>query len=277
MLALVLMGFGSFFEEVTLSLNKVIMTRRIETLSVLGFLQSVITLIMYLIYGWLTPGGLVLSWSAWSTLSLRTLLEVVIAYCTMQAVAKAERGAYGFIRTFTVPLLLITDIVLGYHVSLYQQIGILIVFFSVLFLTAKRGFGHQGIRWVIATALIAVATTSLYKYDLKFNSAAAEQSVIYGIEAAFFLILILRTKESVLTLLRQKGLPLALIAQCFGSLLQGLSYQYAAASWVIAVKRALGVFWAMLSGRMVFEERKFGLKLIAFGGCVVGLLLMVLG
>jgi len=277
MLAFALIAFGSLFEEVTLSLNKIIMTRRLQTLSVLGFLQSLVTLVFYLIYGSLAPHGFVLSWSSWVTLSIRTVLEVFIAYCTMQAVAKAERSAYGFIRAFTVPLLLVVDVAFGYRLGLLQQIGILVTFVSVAVLTMNHGFSKKGIGWVIATALTAVLTVSLYKYDLNFNSVASEQSIMYAASTIFFLILILRTKEDVLGLLKTKGVPWAIVTSCFGSLLQGLSYQYAAGSWIIAMKRASGVLLAVLSGRVAFKEEKLGLKLVAFAGCLTGFLLMVLG
>ncbi|MFA4954036.1 MAG: hypothetical protein WC641_01865 [Patescibacteria group bacterium] len=277
MLAFALIAFGSLFEEVTLSLNKIIMTRRLQTLSVLGFLQSLVTLVFYLIYGSLAPHGFVFSWSSWVTVSIRTVLEVFIAYCTMQAVAKAERSAYGFIRAFTVPLLLVVDVAFGYRLGLLQQIGILVTFVSVAVLTMNHGFSKKGIGWVIATALTAVLTVSLYKYDLNFNSVASEQSIMYAASTIFFFALIMRTKEDVFGLLKTKGVPWAILSACFGSLLQGLSYQYAAGSWIIAMKRACGVLLAVLSGRVAFKEEKLGLKLAAFAGCLTGFLLMVLG
>lgn len=90
----------------------------------------------------------------------------------------ADRSTYGFLRVLTIPLLLLVDLALGYSLSQGQIVGVSILTLSVLLLLLNHGLRTKGIGFVLLSAVNAVVTLSLFKYDIThFNSVEVEQGI----------------------------------------------------------------------------------------------------
>ena len=106
------------------------------------------------------------------------------------------------------PLLVIADLVLGYELQAYQIIGVGIIIFALAVLFLNHGINKKGIFYSALSAILAVATLSLFKYDItKYNSVEAEQGIISVILLIYlFFMARLITKENPLKLLKKEGI-----------------------------------------------------------------------
>ena len=184
----------------------------------------------------------------------------------------------GFGGVVTIPLLLGTDILLGYTIGTNEIFGIAIIVAALIILFINHGIRREGAWLVLITSINAVATISLYKYNIThFNSVEVEQGIVHIILLAyFFLMAVFVTKENPLRYLRK---PLffgqsAVIG--IGTVLISFAYLFATASVITAVKRAATILWAMFSGNLYFKEKKLFVKLISLFLIIGGLVLLAL-
>lgn len=85
-------------------------------------------------------------------------------------------------KLFTIPILLVLDIILGYNISSFDISGVLLIFVGVYVLLHNNTAGKRGAGLILIAAVIAAATTALYKYDIsKYNSVAAEQLIVCSV------------------------------------------------------------------------------------------------
>lgn len=210
------------------------------------------------------------------TFAIRAVLEIIQANITLKAICKAERSAFSFIRTLTIPLLLTVDIILGYSIGILQIAGIGIIILTILYFYANKGLNKKGSLLTLFTALNAVATVSLYKYNIThFNSFEAEQFTIQIILIIYFIIAgFLIAKQNPFKFLK-KPLPFSQsIIQGIGSVLGSFAYSFAPASIIMAVERSSGIVWAVLSGNVYFHEKHLAAKLLILALLVSSIVLL---
>lgn len=278
MIGVFLSFLGSFFEEISVSLEKTVMAKRIQTMATFGFFNALAGMLMYLFIGLVIRDSFVLSVASLPTLVPRLILDIAQAYVTLLAVARADRSAFGFIRTLTIPLLLLIDLGLGYALSNLQLLGMVIIFFSLAFLTINHGFRRKGIGYVLFSAINAAIVISLYKYNIThFNSVEAEQAVALLVLVVFFYLLARHLGERPLTALRQPRVIGVMLTQGLGSTIEGFAYLFGPASLMLAVKRASGVFWSVVSGNAYFHEKHIVVKAISLAGAVTGFAFLLHG
>ncbi len=285
MFGVLLTAISSFLEEVSCSVGKWEMLRKRETALSLGFLNYFWTVLILFALAFLIPkdffapgfpGGFVFSMASLPTFLPRVVLEILQALLGAYAVVIADRSTFGFLHIITIPLLLVADFVFSYSVGLPQIAGMSLIIASLVLVFINDGIRRKGMWLVIFSAVNAVATISLFKYDVThFNSVEAEQGIICAVLVVFFFIL---------SLVREKKNPLKLFAhpvffmQSFlmgvGGSIMGFAYFFSAPSIVAAAKRAFNVLFAMLSGHIYFNEKKFWVKFVSFVLIAVGLILL---
>lgn len=276
MLGILLVSFGTFFEEISDSIAKKEVGDKKETIYTMAFLL--------LLWGFFWFAGIILykqsfvfAVASLPTFSLRFLLEILQVHAGVRAVTLADRSTFGFVRTGTLPLLLGVDLLLGYPVASTQIAGVAFIVVSLLVLSLNHGIQKQGLGYVAYSTVGAVLTISLYKYNItRYNSVEAEQFAMHLLLLIYFYIVALRVgKENPLRLLRQKIFFTQSFAAGIGSAVVSFAYLFAAASVITSAKRSFSVLWSILSGNWYFHEQHIVVKLISFCLLVAGVVLLV--
>ncbi len=276
MLGILLQGIASLFGEISGSLGKWIVAKRVESFYAIGFQNSLIALLFFIAYTLGGAGTFRLNPASFPSLALLVILAIAQAYATMKGMALAGRGTFNFIRTGTMPLLLIIDLFAGYHLSTYQIAGIVVVMCALLFLYMNHGIERKGAGLVAFTAVNAAITIGIYKWHITvWNSVAAEQLVLIGGQMLFFLFCTLFiAKENPFRLLWRRLPFLQSAAYAGDSFVGSFAYLFAPASVILAATRSFAVLWGILFGNRFYHEKGLLLKSATFVVVVAGIVLM---
>ena len=277
MIPLLVTAIGGFFEELGTSIAKRNILAKVAGIYTIGFLNTLAGAII--LFGTIVVFNqdFIFSSKSLPTFSLRALLEIFQAYVTMMALSLADRSTNGFLRVLTLPLLLLVDAVLGYALTVHQVIGVSFIVLAFIFLFINHGIKKQGSGFVIFSAVNAVATISLYKYDItNYNSVAAEQIIIFAILSVYFLLMaVFVSKENPFLMLKNRKLLLQPILHGMGGTILSFAYALAPASVITSAKRSIEVLWSVLSGNLIFKEKHFAVKVTAFALIAAGVYFLV--
>lgn len=276
MFGIILASLSSLFKEASSSIGKNEVAHHRESMYMMGFINLSASAIFLSIVG-LVRHDFIFSLASLPTFGIRIVLEILQCYLALKAVTLASRGTFGFLRTLTIPLLLAVDVVMGYDIALGQIIGIGIIALGLIFLFINHGIEKKGAWWVAASAINAVATVSLYKYDItNFNSVEAEQTLMIAILLIYFFILIMtRTTDRPWHIFTHRKFLWQSLAEGAGSVVSSFAYNFSVASIIMAVERASAIFWSIISGNVFFKEKKFFLKAITMILFITGIVLVI--
>ncbi len=267
---------GTFFQEFSDSLGKKKVEAKEESLYTMGFLIFFFSFLFFLLISFFR-GEFLFSVSSLPTFVPKLFLEVLQAHVTIWAIVTADRTTFSFIRTLTIPLLLFVDVVLGYSISTFQFIGISLIFIVVILIFLNNKMKKKG-RWlVLFTAVNAVATLSLFKYNITyFNSVEAEQSItIFVLLIYFFIMAMVRKKENPFVFLKKPIFFFQSLSSGLSTVFASFAFLFAPASVIIAAKRSFSISWSLLSGYVYFKERTILTKIIFLLLLVIGVILMI--
>ncbi|MBI5728809.1 MAG: hypothetical protein HY983_00995 [Candidatus Magasanikbacteria bacterium] len=278
MIAILLIAFGSCLTEVSDSIGKNEVGHGRQSLFMMGFLQLVAGAFIFLLLILVKPALFVFSWFSLPTFIARAILEVILAHITILAVTTADRSTFSFIRLGTVPLLLVADIILGFHLRPTQLFGLLLLLVTLLLVFVNPAISKKGVGWVGASTLMAAVTIALYKYDIShFNSVLAEQFITYLIVLGYFFVRACwHDSQHFFRLFSKPLYLLQAAAQGLGGVAESYAYSLAPASVILAAKRSTAVMWAIGSGSLYFREKHILVKLSVFILLVGGLILLAL-
>lgn len=277
MIPLLVTAIGGFFEELGTSIAKRNIIAKVASIYTIGFLNTLSSAII--LFGTIVifNQDFIFSSKSLPTFGLRAGLEIFQAYVTMVALSLADRSTHGFLRVLTLPLLLLVDAILGYALTVHQVIGVSIIVFAFIFLFINHGIKKRGSLFVFFSAINAVATISLYKYDIThYNSVAAEQIIIFIVLSVYFLCMaIFVSKENPFLALKNKKLLLQPLLHGAGGTILSFAYALAPASVITSAKRSVEVLWSVLSGHVIFKEKHFAVKVAAFVLIATGIAFLV--
>ncbi len=276
MFAFLLIASSALFSETSTSLGKYAVRRRLESIYTMGFLNTLWSAGSFAAIAILFPHAFRFSAASLPTLVPRIILECLQIVFSLKAIALATRSTNGLVRSATIPLLLLVDLALGYPMAAVRIAGILIIFFMLLFLFANHGVERKGIWFVIGSAVNAVATISLYKYDIAhFNSVVAEQLIVVTALLLFLFVSdLMISRQNPFRLLAKPILLGQSATYGFGSVLSSFAYQFGPASLIVSFDRSLSVLWSIIFGHKYFREKHLVVKLVGAAGIVVGLVLL---
>src|SRR3989338_3870018 len=107
MFEILLSILGTFFTELSSSIGKSAVAKKLESVYAMGFLDSIWGAGFFLIAILFNVSrGTPLSIASWPTFFLRVFLEIFQAFLAVEALARADRSTLGFLKTGTIPLLL---------------------------------------------------------------------------------------------------------------------------------------------------------------------------
>ncbi len=276
MIGTILISIGTFFEEISDSIGKNKVNNHEESSFTMAFLSLFWGAIFLTFISILKNDWFVFKLASLPTFSIRAVLEIIQVYVSVLAIVGTDRSTYGFVRVITIPLLLLVDLFLGYKIGFLPIAGIFIIMITLLILSLNNGIKKNGIGFVVFTAVNAVATISLFKYDIShFNSVAAEQLFLNLILLAFFTFFALfKAKENPFMFLKKPVFFLQSFSIGIGGVIVSFGYNYGAASIMTAAKRSSAIFWSLLSGKFYFKESKVILKFLIFVLLLIGLVLL---
>lgn len=277
MFGLILIACGTALEEVASVIGKYEVAKRRESIYTMGFLNSCWTIVIFLFLIFVFHQPFVFVAASLPIFAVRTVLEILQAHATMVAIAHADRSTYSFVRTLTIPLLLVVDVVLAYAIRPRQLIGMIVVMTTLLFIFWNRNLSKRAVGFVLFTAMNAVATISLYKYNIAhYNSVAAEGLLIYVILLTYFVLMAKRfARENPFTFLRKRIFFLQSATHGVAGVVESFAYNFAPASIILTAKRSTAVLWTIFSGRLYFHEQHLLPKVLALVFLVLGLILLV--
>lgn len=276
MFGVLLTSISTFFQEISASIGKDGVARKMQSVYTMGFLNSFWTILIFVFLIAVAGQKFVFSFASLPTVGLRMFFELLQADFSVRAVVVADRSTYSFIRILTIPLLLSIDLFLGYKISSSQLAGIFLIALTFAFVFVARDIKKAGVKLVLFTTANAAITISLFKYNIThFNSVAAEQVIFYFVILMyFFLSARFRSGENPFSFLRKPRFFLQSSANGVGGILQSFAYLFAPASVIVAAERSTAVLWSVLSGNIYFREKNFWLKVALMGGIIVGIILL---
>ncbi|MDD4900515.1 MAG: hypothetical protein PHS62_00160 [Patescibacteria group bacterium] len=277
MFGVLIVFFSTFFDEISNSLVKVELKQKQISLYSLAVVNSFTVTLIFIAVN-IFRREFIFSLASLPTISIRAILEVILTYISLTAIAQAERSTYGFIRILTMPLLLLVDFFLNYQINNYQMAGIGVIILSLILLFSYQGVKKQGAWLSLATAVLAVATISLYKYDITYyNSVAAEQTIIYLALLIFLLLMaFLKAKENPFIFFRQKIFCFQSLLNAIPSFLNSYAYVLAPASVILSAFRSSAVFWSVASGKVYFHEKHLLVKAVCLILLIGGIILLAI-
>jgi hypothetical protein len=278
MSALLLVLVAAFFVELSTTIGKEELTSKKETLYAVAFLGGIWTTLILVGIAFLSSSPLLFSLESLPTFGLRAVFEIALIFVSISAIHQADRSTFAFLRMLTIPLLLLVELSLGYTLSTFQIIGIFLVMTIPLFLMNHKGMSAKGKTLSLLSAVLAVGTISLYKYNIThFNSVEAEQAVMHAILLTVIILTAwFRGHENVFRYLTH---PLCLVqsfAAGIASVCMSFAYAVAPGSAVVAMKRSCELLGSLVSGKMYFHEKHIGTKAFAFLIALLGITLITL-
>lgn len=214
-------------------------------------------------------------------LLIRLLFEILQSYFTMLAIQKADRTTFSTIRILTIPLLIISDIILWYHFTIYSLIWMWIILLSfILFNLKSKTINFKWWELVLFTAVNAVITISIYKYSIThfWNSVEVDQFFIFLWLLSFFIIYNYKKNKScaLKLILKEKQFILQWLAIWFASLILSYSYLYLNSSEATMIKRAWEMFWSISTWYLFFNETSPLRKILLAIMIVIWLAIMII-
>ncbi|MDR3168913.1 MAG: hypothetical protein LBU27_04055 [Candidatus Peribacteria bacterium] len=207
------------------------------------------------------------------------LAGVLFSEISNKAVHQADRSTFSVMSTISIPLLLISDIVLGYDVSWRQIAGVIILVMMLGYTVFTGDFSKKGIKYIITSNLISMGTIIAFKYTTTYY-ASTELMNFYnaGGMSLLFLVIVGRTKgrHGIQQILRPKYLGFASL-YAVGSVLCAAAYKYMIASMVIALKRFFSMMFGILTGKLFFHEENTTKKLSVASVIGLGVFIMNVG
>lgn len=277
MIGVLLSALGAFFEEVSSSIAKQQIAKKQESVYTMGFLNTLWAVFFFAIL-LLCFRSAPLSLDAWPTFLLRAVLTMSLAYFTVNALAKAERSTYGFIRTGTIPMLLVGDLILGNAITGFQMIGMAMICAGLLFLFMNHGFTKRGVGFACMSALNASIVVWLYKYNITHgNSVELEQFLTMSVLLVFFYVMSRSSKDHILSLIKRPIIALQSGSVGIATILESFAYVFAPASIILAATRSSSVVFTVLSGGVYFHEKHLSVKIVSLIAFVVGIVLLAMG
>lgn len=277
MFGVIITFFSTFFDEVSGSISKTKLEQReisVYSMAVINYLAPALIFILVNIF----KNEFIFSYASLPLIGVRAIMEIILTFIALSAVKKADRSTFGFIRVLTIPLLLLVDFFLGYNINNFQLAGIGLIIISLFLIFSYHGIKKQGALLSLATAVLAVITISLYKYDIThYNSVAAEQTVIYIILLAFLIpMAFFKAKENPFSFLKQKVYRWQILVNAIPSFVNSYAYALAPASIITAAYRSSSVFWSVVSGKFYFKEKHLLVKIFCLILLISGIILLVL-
>src|SRR3989344_8649027 len=277
MLSVLFASIASFIGEISSSIIKFEVSHKKESIYTAGFINALFAMLAFSALA-IFRGSFVFSLASLPTFTLRAFLEILQAHMSMKALVKTDRSTFAFVRNLTIPLLLIVDLIVGFTIGLNQWLGIAVIALVFGVILYFHVLSWKGIGYALFTAVNAVATISLFKYNITyFNSVEADQILILlALMIYFFFAALLLGKENPFQFLKHKLFLGQGAFHGLASIFGAFSVALGNPGIAITAGRTSEVLAGIISGRNYFQEKKFGAKLFVALILAAGLVLLAI-
>jgi hypothetical protein len=277
MAGIILIVCAALFLEAATVIGKVEVKKKRESLYTMGFLNLFLGTLCLGALGIFRGSDFHFVAASLPTFTARIFLEIVQLRVALGAITVADRTTYSFVRVGTIPLLLLVDLALGYTITLSAMTGIALVTVALALLFSNHHVSRRGLGLTIVSAVNAVATLSLFKYNIThFNSVEAEQGLIQIILLIYcFVQARVVAHENPFRFLRQPVFFAQSLLSGLGGAAAGFAYLFAPASIITAAERSGSVLWAFAFGGWYFREHGLVAKAAICALLIIGIVLLV--
>jgi hypothetical protein len=209
----------------------------------------------------------------------QVLAGVFFQEFTNKAIHHADRSTFSVMSTMSIPLLLISDIVLGYEVSRWQIIGVVVLVLTLGITIFRGDFSLKGIKYIVISNLISMGTIIAFKYSTTHYTSTEMMNLLNsGFMTFLFSIIVSRTKgwKGIKECLKPKYIGFASLYG-IGGVLCAAAYKYMIASMVITLKRFFAMMFGVITGKLYFHEDHILRKLSVASVIGVGVFIMNVG
>lgn len=278
MFAGLLVFIAQMFGEVSTSASKHAFKERLFSYTLYGFLSHLVGMLFFVGIIYFSSEHFVYNTKAFPLFLIRLMAELIQCEIVYRAFVKADRTTFGFARIFTIPLLLVVDLLLGYSISNIQFLGIGIIAAALLGYFGVEHMKGKGAHLAVFSAILSVLTISIFKYDVSnYNTPGVVQlmsssalALIYGIRVLFSR----KDKKLLLSIGKHPMLGFVFLLEAIASGILTYAYTLAPASLVLALSRASAVVWSLVSGVFYFHEKKVLRKVFLSAVLAIGLIVM---
>lgn len=276
MFGILLVVIAALFVEIGCSIAKHEHSKHSEDIWGLIFINSLVALAIYIGVG-IYRGTLDFVVQSWPILTMAVLLNLTSNFVGNMTTLKSSRSMAGVFKMLTVPLLTITDYLLGYDISPVQILGIGLVVLTIIGLIKRDAWHKSSTKWLMLNTIMNVFTITIYKYSIDHIATVETFQVINLVLLIIGSILAARifTQQNLFKLLTHPFALLQAGSMGLGSALDGFAYSYAPASIINAAYRSAQSFWTLVSGSFYFHEHKIFTRVVAVIFLIGGVFLLV--
>ncbi|MBI4779368.1 hypothetical protein HY797_02865 [Candidatus Falkowbacteria bacterium] len=275
MLGVIIIFFSTFFDEIAISIAKVKLSQKQISIYSIGAINCLVVVLIFIFVN-IIKHEFRFSAASLPFVLAEAIFNIILTTIVLRAMAQADRSTFSFIRVLTMPLLLLTDLALGYKINIFQLTGIGIIILSLFLVYIYHGIRKKGALLTLITAILAVVTLSLYKYNIThYNSVEVEQTIINSALIIYlWLMAYFKAKENPFAFLRQKIYFFQALINIIPSFANSYAYAFAPASVILSAYRSSAVFWSVVSGKVYFKEERLLIKLLCLVLLIGGIILL---
>ncbi len=222
-----------------------------------------------------------LSLSVWGALIVVSLINALTTVSVLKSVKYGDLSLVSPLSSFTLPFLLCTGYIFLWEVpNVYGFIGVLIIFMGTyllqvqdiwkgLFAPIRTLIQNPGARYMLLTSLLWSISAPLDKLgiiEIGIIPWIMISNILICIILATVLLFLGKQKSFFVSIEKQhiKKITLYALVTWLGLVFQFLALKYLLAAYVIAIKRASGMFSVVL-WKLVFHEKYIFQRLLAAG------------
>lgn len=276
MLGMLLTFSGNFIGEFSSSLGKRMLEKKELSTYLYGMASYLFLAILFFLITRIGGESLVFGGGV-AIFVIKCIFEIIQSEVQFRALKLAPRTTFTFLRVLTIPLLFVVDLVLGYTLTISQFIGVLLVTLSLVFMFSGKHISRNGFYLSLFSAINAVITISLFKYNIThFRSVAVEGCYTTILLSCYFVTRsYLLHGMDMFRLLWCPNVGLLVVSDGIASVLLSFAFQYGPASLILAMVRSSALLWSFLSGAFYFSESGMKRKFATLSVLVVAVFLML--
>jgi len=261
LIALTLMLFGTFlWEQAAIKIKKYKELDVFQKAILIPFFQALISITFWYLFGWL---HFELNAVSFAIAIATILLTVWFYYYAMKTIETADRSTASIFSVLVLPMLLVSDIILWYDITMYQVVWVLFITLVLLYSSYSGTLNMKWFKYIIITTLIAFVSTMIFKYQISHYASVYSQLFIQSFFAMLIAIWIVYKKMWLAWLkwILKKDYIIIWAVRWTNTMLTSLAYMFGPASIISSFKRICAMFWWVIFGKLVFHETQIWKKM----------------
>jgi len=224
------------------------------------FFQALISISFWYFFGWLY---FELNLLSFILAVLTVLFTIGFYYFAMKTIETADRSTASIFSVLVLPMLLISDIILGYGINIYQIVWVLFITLILLISSYSWTLNLKWFKYIITTTFIAFASTMVFKYLISHFTNVYTQLFIQAFFSLIIVTWIVYKKlwKTWITSVLKKEYFIIWIIRWANTMLTSLAYMFGPASIISSFKRIWAMFWWVIFGKLIFHETNLWKKL----------------